>query len=176
MLARKAFSVLCAALGIAYLAQDLALAFSVEMAPVWLVLENTFYAFAYVSLGTLRALKRPELPLSAVAGFNAGSMVDSILDASGPAYLRAPRAALALVALAVVGLSWASISCAGDGKREQRGGLGRDRADEREIHERRSEDSAPQAPAARRSAGSRRRNLRDLSARRSSRPRGGPHP
>ncbi|MDK2464774.1 MAG: hypothetical protein QI223_08395 [Candidatus Korarchaeota archaeon] len=176
MLARKALSVLCASLGIVYLAQDLVLAFSVEVAPVWLVLENTFFAFAYVSLGTFRTLKRSEIVLSAVAGFSAGRTVDSILDASAPAYLRALRSALALVALAVVGLSWASISCAGDGKRECRGELGRDRADEQAIHERRSEDSTPPAPAARRSAGSRRRNLRDLSARRSSRPRGGPHP
>ncbi|RLG39447.1 MAG: hypothetical protein DRO01_05600 [Thermoproteota archaeon] len=174
MLARKALSVLCAALGIAYLAQDLALAFSVEVAPVWLILENVFFAFAYVSLGTFRALKRPELPLSAVAGFNAGRMVDTILNASEPANLRAIRAALALLALAVVGLSWASILSAGDGRRERQGELGRDGAGERAIREMKGASGVEDAPAARRPAlaGSRRRNLKDLSARRSRRPRG----
>lgn len=174
MLARKALSVLCAALGIAYLAQDLALAFSVEVAPVWLILENVFFAFAYVSLGTFRALKRPELPLSAVAGFNAGRIVDAILDASEPVNLRAIRAALALLALAVVGLSWASILSAGDGRRERQGEPGRDGAGEQASHERRGASGVEDAPAARRpaAAGSRRKNLRDLSARRSRRPRG----
>jgi len=122
VLARKVLSVLCAALGIAYLAQDLALALSVEVAPVWLILENVFLAFAYISLGTFRAIKRPELPLSALAGFNAGRMVDAILDSSGSSHLRAIRAALALLALAVVVLSWASVLGEQSGGKNPRGG------------------------------------------------------
>ncbi len=169
MLARKVLSVLCAALGIAYLAQDLALALSVEVAPVWLILENVFLAFAYISLGTFRAIKRPELPLSALAGFNAGRMVDAILDSSGSSHLRAIRAALALLALAVVVLSWASVLGEQSGGEEPK----REAEGSTDVGASGGTVNVGPVPAARRPVptSGRRRNLRDLSGRRARRSR-----